>query len=530
MNRSTIKERPIIKNRFFVPKSFKKKHIKGSLNCSIKKLQTNCKKFSNIIDSLPDATFVIDNNGVVIAWNNAIEEMTGVKKEDIIGKGEYVYAVPFYGKPRPILADLIIKPDRAVESSYEVFVREGDELKSEGYVPGAYKNKGAYLWSKASPLYEENRIIGAIQAIRDITDKKNLEMQLKNYGLYDFLTGLCNRTYFEEEARRAECGRHKSVGLILCDVDGLKLVNDTMGHAAGDNVLVTAANIVKSSFRKSDIVARIGGDEFAILIPDVTEKALEGMINRIKDAIDKYNTNNKEIPISLSIGYAYSEDSVICLKELFKKADYNMYLEKTRKRNISKNVIIKRFIDILETKDFINDGHADRLKVLVTDMALAISLPAHKIDDLRLLAQYHDIGKIGVTNNIIFKPGDLTPDEYNKMRRHCEIGHYIAISSSDLAVIADLILKHHEWWNGEGYPLGLKGDEIPIECLIFAIADAFDAMTSKRPYRKIVSYQEALDEIKKYAGTQFSPYLADTFIELIKNKYHLPTNHHLTTA
>ncbi len=419
--------------------SFKKEGIKGGLN-GIMVDDTEWRLTVNIIDSLPDATFVVNSDGIVIAWNHAIEEMTGVKKEDIIGKGDYAYSIPFYGRPRPMLVDLVSKPDRVIENSYEVFVKEGDELRSEGYVPGVYKDKGAYLWSKVSPLYNEDRIIiGAIQTIRDITEKKNLEEHLKTLGLYDSLTGLCNRTYFEEESRRAECGRYKSVGLILCDVDGLKLVNDTMGHDAGDAILVAVADIVKKSFRKSDIVARIGGDEFAVLIPDATQEILEDMICRIQNTIDKYNAVDQEIPLSISTGFAYSNDSGICMKELFKKADNSMYWKKSLKRTSTRNFIVRNFVKTLETKDFIAEGHVDRLKIIVTDIAAAISLPKNRIDDLQLLAQFHDIGKVGIPNHILFKPGPLTTEEYTKIHRHCEIGHYIAVSSSNLTAIADWI-------------------------------------------------------------------------------------------
>ncbi|MDD4335362.1 MAG: HD domain-containing protein, partial [Desulfotomaculaceae bacterium] len=131
---------------------------------------------------------------------------------------------------------------------------------------------------------------------------------------------------------------------------------------------------------------------------------------------------------------------------------------------------------------------------------------------LHLLAKFHDIGNTGVSDSILFKPGPLTVSEINEMRRHCEIGHRIAQSAPDLVIIANWILKHHEWWNGEGYPMGLKGDEIPLECRILAIADAFDAMTSDRPYRKALSYTEAIAELKRWAGIQFDPELVRKFL------------------
>jgi len=172
----------------------------------------------------------------------------------------------------------------------------------------------------------------------------------------------------------------------------------------------------------------------------------------------------------------------------------------------------------LEARDFITEGHATRLQSLVASVAEAIGLPERCINDLRLLAQFHDIGKVGLPDRILFKPDSLTREEYIEMQWHCEIGHRIALSAPDLSPIVDLILKHHEWWNGGGYPLGIKGEEIPVECRILAIADAYDAMTSDRPYRKAMAHMEAVEELKRCSGTQFDPDLVSRFIQVLERK------------
>lgn len=169
----------------------------------------------------------------------------------------------------------------------------------------------------------------------------------------------------------------------------------------------------------------------------------------------------------------------------------------------------------LEARDFITEGHVDRLQDLVSSLGREIGLPQRDINDLRLIAQFHDIGKVGIPDHILFKPGPLTSEEMTEMRRHSEIGHRIAQSSPDLVPIADFILKHHEWWDGNGYPLGLKGEETPLECRIIAIADAYEAMTSNRPYRQAMLPQEAIDELKRCAGTQFDTQLVEKFIKTL---------------
>lgn len=156
--------------------------------------------------------------------------------------------------------------------------------------------------------------------------------------------------------------------------------------------------------------------------------------------------------------------------------------------------------------------HNHHLQELLSMLKLEREFPQCNWGDLFSFAHFHDIGKVGISDQILFKPGPLTPEEIKEMQTHCEIGYRIARSSTELFPIADWILKHHEWWNGQGYPLGLKGEDIPLECRILAILDAYDEMTSERPYRKAMNHKYAIEEIKRCAGSQFDPVLADKII------------------
>jgi HD-GYP domain-containing protein (c-di-GMP phosphodiesterase class II) len=204
--------------------------------------------------------------------------------------------------------------------------------------------------------------------------------------------------------------------------------------------------------------------------------------------------------------------------DIFREADNNMYREKLHRKQSIRSAIVQALMKALEARDFITEGHAERLQSVVAAVGESMGMSDSKLVDLRLLAQFHDIGKVGVPDRILFKPGPLTREEYAEMQRHSEIGHRIAQSAPDLVPIADWILKHHEWWNGEGYPLGLAGEEIPLECRILAIADAYDAMTSDRPYRKAMGHEEALMELGKKAGTQFDPKLVQIVLMLLNRK------------
>lgn len=353
-------------------------------------------------------------------------------------------------------------------------------------------------------------------AQKEIIERIRAEESLRYCSYHDVVTGIYNRAYFENKMQLLEGERRVPVGIIICDVDGLKFVNDSFGHLRGDALLETAADIIKRSFREEDIVARIGGDEFAILLPDSTASVVELACSRIRDSVDRFNESNPELPISISVGFAVAEDCRITAGELFKKADNNMYQDKIRRSRSSRSAMKQALVQALETRDFINTGHAERMEKMVIGMAALLKLPSRMLEDLRLLAQFHDIGKVGIVDSVLFKKGLLNAEEMAEMRRHSEIGHRIAQSVPELMPIGDYILKHHEWWNGQGYPLGLAGAEIPLESRVLAIVDAYDAMTSGRPYRPKVTSAQAMEEIGYQAGRQFDPELVRFFKKSMK--------------
>jgi diguanylate cyclase (GGDEF)-like protein len=353
---------------------------------------------------------------------------------------------------------------------------------------------------------------------KDITESKKMEKKLKEISLYDPLTKLYSRTFFEEEMVRLEKSRYYPMAIIVCDIDGLKIINDAMGHKQGDKLLKAAASILNSCFRTSDVVARIGGDEFSVLLPEANTDRVIDYCRRIRKEIKRYNKNKKaeDFSLSVSIGYSINYNPPTDMNILFKEADDTMYKEKLQKRYSSKNKIIQALIATMEARDYITDGHAERLEKYVRQLGASIGLSEKDLNDLSLLARFHDLGKVGVPDSILFKKEPLTEKEFEEMKRHCNIGQRIALSTSDMAHIADYILKHHEWWNGSGYPLHLKKEEIPLLCRILAIADAYDAMTENRPYRKALTHEEALKRIKMNAGTQFDPCLVKKFLEIME--------------
>lgn len=380
------------------------------------------------------------------------------------------------------------------------------------------RKDGSIIWTEQryEYIYDEAGEIVAIQGIiRDITERQNMAKQIEYVSIHDSLTDLYNRSFFEAKLSQYEEYALIPVGIILCDVDGLKLINDSMGHDAGDRLLMLTADFLKDCSRSEDIVARIGGDEFALLLAESDEIRTSEIAASISKAIEKYNLANPESLLSLSVGFAIKNDTLKSLREVLKEADYNMYQKKLFRSQSARSSIVRTLTNTLHERDYITEGHSDRLQDLVTQLGKSLLLSDVKIADMCLFAHFHDIGKVGIPDRILLKPGPLNNDERREMQRHSEIGFRLAQSGPELIHIADWILKHHEWWDGNGYPLGISGEEIPLECRILSIADAYDAMTSARPYREGISPQAALVELNKCAGTQFDPYLVEKFVALM---------------
>ncbi len=364
---------------------------------------------------------------------------------------------------------------------------------------------------------------GAIQALEgiiiDITEQKKRGAQIQYMHDHDLLTGLHNRICFEAERRKLDEKRpFRPFAIIIADINGLKLINDALGYSRGDELIKTTAALIKSCCGTHAVLARTGGDEFSILLPDAEMKDAAILVREIAEAFDTYNKSNSTLgyDISVSFGFSIKQQEMENVEEVARAAAEYLNSRKLLTRKSSHNSILTYVMATIYARSQETEAHAKRLSKLARCVGWRMGLTQSKLDQLELFAMLHDIGKIGVDDSILNKPAQLTGDEWVHMRRHPEIGCRIATASPELKHIALLILTHHERWDGTGYPMGLKGEEIPLLSRILSVVDAYDAMTEARIYRKAMPKEQAIKELNKNAGTQFDPYIAALFIDCIK--------------
>lgn len=446
-----------------------------------------------IIEAIPDVLFIINSEGVFIDCEASDENILVMQKEFFIGKTIYE-----------------IMPKEISELAYKNLnlVFEKGNLQSFEYK----------LIDKGITRYYEIRMVKkgedeVLAILRDVTSKKELEQTLEYLSYNDQLTGVKNRRFYEEELKRLDVKENLPLTIILGDVNGLKLINDSFGHAAGDELIRKVAESIKKGCRSEDIVARLGGDEFVILLTKTEENKTEEIITNINKLTQKEKIQN--IDISISFGYETKMHEDEDIQQVFRKAEDYMYKRKLFEGSCMRGKTINTIMNTLNEKNKREEQHSVRVSELCKSMGESLGLNERKIYDLKTAGLLHDIGKIAIEENILNKPGKLTEDEFKEIKRHPEIGYRILSTVNEMSEIAEYILLHHEMWNGNGYPKGLKGENIPIESRIIAIADAYDAMISERSYRKALSEEFAIEELRRNAGIQFDEELVKVFIEKV---------------
>ena len=515
-------------------------------------------RFESIIQNTPNiAIRGYGLDGKILEWNRAAETLYGYSKMEVINKkGPDLILGEKQAKEFEEIFSLMKETDRLVApSEWRIKTKQGKEMT---------------IYSSMFPILQSGKVIEIYCMDVDISERveteKNLneiKNKLESLALKDALTEVYNFRYFRERLA-AEFDRAKRtfspISILMLDLDYFKSINDTYGHQFGDKILKQVARILKVELRTNDVVARWGGEEFAVILPDTNRIDALAVGNKILDLFRSKNFGDASsiIRLKCSIGVVnYPEDPLFSIEEMIDAGEECIYkvkerggdgvsiygheleafelskfAEEDRKRYIdavkqklsfyavrSERSILEAIYSLaksIELRDRRTREHCDRMVDYAERMAKRLGMNDQEVANVRRAAMLHDIGKLGISDTILLKPGKLTVEEYEIVKKHPVIGADIITVASFLKDIVPLILGHHEHYDGSGYPRGLKGEEIPLGARVLAVVDVFEALTSDRPYHKAVSKELAIKILKEGAGTQFDPKIIDIFLQIVE--------------
>jgi diguanylate cyclase (GGDEF)-like protein/PAS domain S-box-containing protein len=507
-----------IKDRFVsIPENgyYEIRTVRKTLNDLIRKIQNdhkelkeNKEKLEATLRSVGDGVITTDEQGNITFINPVAEILTGWKFKD--ARGLYIEQVFIVANEKS--KELVDSPIREAIKTKKI-VELGNHT-----VLITKDNKEIAIEDTAAPIMGiEGQCAGCVLVFRDVTERKEKVQRIEYLNYHDQNTGLYNQRYFDEEVKRLDVKRNLPISFIYSDVNGLKLINDAFGHESGDKVIKMIANVYKKTCREDDIIARVGGDEFVILLPHTDNIAVKSIVGRIKDQTEKLVY--KDIAISVAFGWDTKTDTCQSFSEVMRNAEKSMYNKKIIYNSSKRSDIIKSIMHTLMVKSPREEAHSIRVSELCVKIGEAFNLNVDKIRTLEVAAELHDIGKIAIDDIILNKKGLLNNSQWIQMKQHPETGFRILGAVSEFTHIARYVLQHHERWDGKGYPSGIKEDEISWEARVIAIADAYDAMTTNRPYKESsLSIDEAIEELKKNAGHQFDPHIVEVFINQVLHK------------
>lgn len=439
-----------------------------------------------------DLFCVFTYSGQIVAVNASWKESLGYSDSRLVGRNIF---------------EIIAKEDLyATKFAISESVKAGEMDKFINRIMSAEGEARYFEWRVK--IFEK-RIYAAG---RDISDLMKIQEKLEFYHTRDSLTGMYQRSFLMTSPEAILLPYKLPLSVIFVDLNGLKLINDSYGHDQGDELLRGISERILRFKREGDIFVRYGGDEFVLLLPYTSQheaSLLAGELQR-KDTF-KISGRFPSEWISISLGIATKTSMEDSIEELIAEADRLMYEDKLRKSRKHKNSIIEGIKSnprLLKKWDL---QHAENVANYAGTIAREMGLESSIQEMVKKAALVHDIGKITIPSAVLGKQSELSKKEVELIRRHPETGYQILRSVDAYAPVAMIVLSHHEWVNGKGYPEQLKKEEIPLPSRIIAVADAYDAMTSGRHYKIRRSKAEAVEELQKYSGTQFDPDVVAAF-------------------
>lgn len=467
-------------------------------------LEDNKNQLQLILDSAAEAIYGIDLNGRCTFCNISCINLLGYSsQDDLLGKNmhQQIHHVRRDGTPIPINECRVfqsIKQGCGVKVDDEVFWRaDGTSFDVEYH---------------SYPQINDGKVVGGVITFLDITERKQKEAEIQYLSCNDTLTGFLNRRGFEDYCTIIDNPDNLPLSVIYADINGLKMTNDIFGHATGDELIKKSAEILMQSCREYDIIARIGGDEFIILLPKTNQKNADKVLSRIKSEFS--NTYMTAIKCSISLG----SDTKVSIDESLKKtianAENEMYKDKTMNRKAVNKEIIDTLVDTLHSRSPREKRHSNAVSELCERVGSALNLSETDIGIVKRAGYLHDIGKIVLDESILLKDS-LSEDEHEKMRQHSAVGYRILNLFDDTLDLAEFVYSHHERWDGTGYPRGLKGEQIPLISRIISIVEAYERALNRVEHPIAERKSKAIEVIKEGAGKKYDPEIAELFVQII---------------
>ena len=470
-------------------------------------LSISNQKFIAIFEKSPVAIEFYDAQGRHDYANDAANELFGVLNPVEL-KGLKLFE-------NPNLDPELVKKIENFENIHMEIEYDFEKVKQNKLYQTTKSGK-RMLKISITPLIKEKRLNGYILHSEDITLERQKQKEIEYLNYHDYLTNLYNRRYFVRSYHRMVSNNGFPLGIMMIDINGLKIINDAYGHNQGDITIKLVSKLLMRVFDKEDVVARIGGDEYAVLAPGKNAQQMQAYKEKITELVKEISVGN--IEISLAIGYDIVMDSDKDIDELLSTAENYLYRHKVTVGTSIRNHAIKAILNTLTDKYHEEKVHSERVSTFCKMIGTELGISKEEVDLLELAGMYHDIGKISIPDAILNKPGKLTYEEFEIIKTHTQAGYQILKAADEYSGLAEYALSHHERWDGKGYPKGLKETEIPLFSRIINVADSFEAMTADRPYRKGMSVEEAIVEIRRCSGSQFDPQIAMIFVEQVLTK------------
>ncbi len=446
--------------------------------------------YQNLFYSAPVAYFVVDNFATILESNHTANKLFG----KVLAKKITKLLVATSKNDFYLFLHALFNEDEA--RTNVSFMKDHSSIHME------------VIGKKISS--EQNRYL--ITCI-DFEKHYNNLKEINTLSYTDYLTGLHNRRFFEKHLREIR-GDLLPVSVISADVNGLKVLNDAFGHNKGDELLKETAKIMLEHSVPEDIIARIGGDEFAILCTKTSSKEAQELINNYRKAFSKLKVN--DINFSLSFGSATINSMVEDIDEIIGNAEQKMYQDKITNEYLNGAKIVESILQKLWKKHPSEEIHSKKVAKYMKQMAQYLNYDEDRVKNMELAGLMHNIGKITNENTILSNSVMLSASEFGEIRKHPEVAYRILKSSSKYSKIAYVILYHHEWVDGNGYPKGLTGKDIPFFTKVLSVCEAYSAMTSDRPYRSAMTKEDAIAELEASVNTQFDKEVVEKFVDMIK--------------